>query len=115
MTDLEIVKRYFKLSNISDFKEIEKLLSDTTIYISQNAGKYFGKINIIKMQREFHAKFNTLNWSINSLKTLAHGTIVVDYDFKAKQQSGENIKSTGLEFISVKDDLIRRIEIQNKP
>jgi hypothetical protein len=115
MSDLEIAKLYFELSNKSNFDEIEKLFSDTTIYYSQNTGKYFGKDSIIKMQRSFHEKYKSLNWKINSSKTLTHGTIVFNYDFRAKLLSGDSVKTSGLEFITIDNGLISRVEIQSKP
>lgn len=114
MTYLEIAQLYFELSNESDFGGIEKLFAETATYSSQNTGLYAGKANILTMQREFHGKFKSLNWQVNSVEEVKPGIILFDYDFKGVMNNGEEITSSGLEYVIVVDGKIQHIEIRSK-
>lgn len=114
MTNLEIAKRYFELSNKSDFNGISELFIPTTTYSSQNTGLYLGKDNIIAMQKTFHDKFSSLRWRINSAEEVKPGIIRFDYDFLAETPNGEKIEGSGLEYVIVHDGKIQHIEIHNK-
>ena len=114
MVPLEIAKLYFTLSNKSDFRGIEKLFTNSTVYHSQTTGNYVGKQSILAMQRRFHGKFSTLNWSINSVKEIEPGVILFDYDFRAEMLDGEKVESTGLEYVTVTGGRIQRVEIRSK-
>ena len=111
---LEIARLYFDLSNKSDFEGIAKLLTETTTYSSQNTGEYIGKDAILEMQQAFHEKFSSLEWKVNSVKTTMNGVIVFDYDFIGKQFDGNEVRSLGLEYITVLYGKIQDIEIRNK-
>lgn len=114
MTNLEIAKHYFDLSNRSDFAGIALLFTDSTTYSSQTTGLYLGKDNILEMQREFHGKFSSLHWQINSVKELKPGIVMFDYTFIAKLANGEKTESFGTEYVIVHDSKIQHIEIRNK-
>ncbi len=114
MTNLEIAKHYFDLSNKSDFTNIAKLFTDSTTYSSQNTGLYLGKDDIIAMQEAFHGKFTSLNWHVNSVTEVKPGIILFDYNFLAQLPTGEKIKTSGLEYVIVRGGKIQHIEIRNK-
>lgn len=114
MTNLEIAKRYFDLSNNSDFTKIAELLTPTTTYSSQNTGLYLGAEDILNMQRSFHIKFSSLKWSMNSVEEVKPGIILIDYEFSATFSNGEKVESSGLEYVIVHDGKIQHIEIRNK-
>lgn len=114
MTNLEIAKHYFELSNQSDFANISTLFTPATTYSSQNTGLYLGKDDIIAMQKSFHGKFSSLKWRVNSVEEVKPGIILFDYDFSAETPDGEQIKSSGLEYVIIHDGKIQHIEIRNK-
>lgn len=114
MDAMKTAKLYFKLSNKSDFENIEKLFTDTTVYNSQNTGKYIGRGDIISMQRKFHGQFSSLSWHVNSVKEVKPGVFLFDFDFVGKKSNGETIKSSGQEYVTVNNGKIQRIEILNK-
>jgi hypothetical protein len=64
MNNIEIGKKYFEYSNISDFDKITELFSEAFTYSFQNTWLYLGAENIISMQREFHLSFESLNWKV---------------------------------------------------
>ena len=112
---LKIAQLYFQLSNKSDFDGIEKLFTEKTTYSSQNTGIYLGNSDIIAMQRQFHGKFSTLKWHVNSVEEVKPGVILFDFDFAGEMPDGEKIKTSGLEYVIVYQGKIQHIEIRNKP
>lgn len=112
---LEIAKKYFELSNKSDFDGIERLFTDSTTYKSQTTGVYSGKESIMSMQKAFHGKFSSLNWQVNSVEEVRPSVILFDYEFSGVLKDGKKIKSSGLEYVTVHRDKIQNIEIRNKP
>lgn len=113
MKPLEVAQLYFDLSNKSNFNEITKLFSDTIKYSSQNTGVFSGKAEVIAMQKNFHSQFTNLQWSVNSIAEEKTGVILVDYDFKAIKSTGEEVKGSGLEYVTVHDGKITHILIRN--
>lgn len=111
---LETAKLYFDLSNKSDLDGIEKLFTNSTTYSSQTTGEYVGRDNVVAMQKAFHGKFKALKWIVNSVKEIKPGTVLFDYDFIGETPNGEKIKSSGLEYVTVSQGKIQRVEIQNK-
>ncbi len=111
----EIARLYFELSNVSDFEGIGKLLTDTTVYISQTTGEYRGHDDIVAMQRAYHGKFSSLRWTVNSVKEVDQDTVLFDYNFAGTLISGEEVNSAGLEAITVIRGKIQCIEISNNP
>jgi hypothetical protein len=111
---LEIAKLYFELSNESDFAGIEKLFTDYTTYNSQTTGTYRGADDIMVMQRQFHGKFSSLNWKVNLIREVKPDVILFDYEFSGMTKDDQEIKSSGLEYITVQNDKIQNIEIRTK-
>jgi hypothetical protein len=111
---LKIARLYFELSNKSDFDGIAKLFTETTTYSSQTTGMYLGRDDILAMQGQFHAKFSSLNWTVNSVKEVKPGIVLFDYDFAGKLANGEKVSSFGLEYIIVYQGKIQHVEIRNK-
>lgn len=115
MTDaLKVATHYFDLSNKSDLGGISKLFTDSTTYSSQTTGLYLGCDNILAMQKEFHGRFASLHWKVNSAKEVKPGIVLFDYDFMGKLPNGEEVKSSGLEYVVVHQDKIQHIEIKSK-
>jgi hypothetical protein len=114
MTNLEIAKHYFDLSNESDLTGIASLFTDSTTYSSQVTGLYLGKDEILKMQKIFHGKFSSLRWRVNSIEEVKPGIVKFSYDFVAETPGGEKIKSSGIEYIIIHGGKIQHIEIRNK-
>lgn len=111
---LKIAKLYFELSNNSDFDGISKLLTESTTYSSQNTGVYLGVKDILEMQRAYHGKFKSLHWRVNSVKEEKPGVILFDYDFSGIQKDGQEVESSGLEYVIVMKEKILHIETRNK-
>jgi len=112
---LKIAKRYFELSNTSDFSGIKNLLAESTTYSSQTTGIYLGRENILTMQRTFHGKFSSLKWQVNSVEEIKPGVVLFDYDFAGELPDGKKVEASGLEYVTVYQGKIRHIEIRNKP
>lgn len=111
---LIIAKLYFELSNNSDFDGISKLLTESTTYSSQNTGVYLGVKDILEMQRAYHGRFKSLYWRVNSVKEVKSGIILFDYDFIGTQNDGQEVESSGLEYVIVMKEKILHIETRNK-
>lgn len=110
----EIAEHYFKLSNKSDFKGIAKLFTDSTVYVSQNTGKFIGKDEIIKMQKTFHGNFSLLHWAVESIKEISPGVYRFEFLFNATELDGKVINSAGQEDVAIKNGKIASIVIKNK-
>jgi ketosteroid isomerase-like protein len=114
MSALTTAKRYFDLSNESDFDGITELFSDQTRYSSQNTGEYVGRDSIITMQRQFHGQFKAKQWVINGTKEVTPGLAVIDYTFSGEKTDGSKVEGSGLEYIHVRNGKITQIEIRAK-
>src|SRR5271165_1906964 len=114
MNAIDTAKRYFELSNESNFEAIAELFSDQASYNSQNTGEYRGKDDIIAMQKAFHSQFKTKAWTTpNGYKEIKPGLVLVDYEFNGTTMGEQTKQSSGLEYITVKNGLITRVEIKN--
>lgn len=113
MNSLEITKKYFQVSNKSDFSEIEKLLHTNCTYSSQNTGLYLWSQNILKMQKEFHWSFEKLVWNTREIVEEKEGIVRVAFDF-LWTKNGEKISFSGIEYVIVCDGKIQHIEIKGK-
>lgn len=111
---LETAKRYFDLSNKSDFAGIEKLFTGSTTYSSQTTGVYLGSDDILAMQRAFHGKFTSLRWTVNSVEEIKPGIVLFDYDFAGELPNGEKVESSGQEYVIVYQGKIQHVETRNK-
>ncbi len=114
MTAIETAKLYFELSNKSDLEAVAKLFADTATYNSQTTGCHSGVSNIMLMQKEFHGKFSSLGWRVNSTKEIRPGTILFDYNFSGTLLDGGEINSSGLEYVTVHNGKIQNVEIKSK-
>lgn len=114
MTEENLIKYYFDISNESNFLKIWELFIDSSTYSSQNTGIFLGVKEILKMQKEFHESFEKLKWNINKIKELKSGIFLVDFDFSGKKKTGEEILFSGLECIVLYKWKIQHIEIKNK-
>lgn len=114
MACLEIAKKYFELSNHSDFDGLTLLLDAGIAYKSQNTGDYHGIDRVIEMQRSFHAKFKSLQWEIVKIEAVNENKVLFEYEFEGIQKNGVKLKTSGLEYITVVDKNITEIEIKNK-
>lgn len=114
MNTIDIVEKYFKVSNKSDLDRIAHFFTDTIEYSSTNTWKYVWADDVMEMQREFHSKFSTLNWTINSIWPEDSDIVCVDYSFEWILKTGEKISSQWLEYVEVEGNKINYIEIKNK-
>lgn len=114
LTPLETAKLYFELSNSADVRAVEDLFTEASTYSSQNTGIYFGREDIIEMQRVFHGKFSSLQWSVNSVEEVKPGVILFDFNFMGETLGGERVKIFGLEYVVVYKGKIQHIEVRNK-
>ncbi len=109
---LSITKRYFKLSNAGDLSAIEDLIIDDATYSSAHTGLYFGRMDIMAMMSVFFESYQSLNWQINSIKTISEYITEVHFTFKCTNLSGLVTERTGVERIVVANGLIRHIEVR---
>lgn len=114
MNVLETAHLYFNLSNKSDFEGIAQLLTSETHYKSATTGEFQGVDAILDMQKVFHGRFTKLHWKINSVSQIDQDTVCFDYDFTGIQNGDEQVASTGLEYITVRNQKIVAIEIKGK-
>jgi len=114
ISPLDTAKLYFDLSNNSDFEGISKLFTDRTIYKSQTSGSYRGVDDILAMQKPFHDKYTSLKWTVDAVDEIKPGVVLFNYTFTARQKDGKEVKSSGLEYVTVDKGRITRIEISNK-
>ena len=94
MTNIQIALKYFEVSNVSNFEEIEKLFHENITYSSQNTGLYLWIPDIIEMQKKL--------WIVR-----------VDFEF-IWLKPWEEIRFSWIEYIIVVDGKIQHIEIRNK-
>lgn len=114
MNTLETAQLYFDLSNKSDFQGIAQLMTPDTQYKSATTGEFLGVDAILDMQKVFHGKFSKLYWKVNSISHLDEDTVCFDYDFAGTKDDGEQIISTGWEYVTIKDQKIVAVEIKRK-
>ena len=114
MTSLDIAQLYFNLSNKSDLEAIGALFDESTTYVSPTMGTFKGKKVILVMQQAFHDKFTTLHSQVNSVEEVEPDVFLFEYTFKGELPDKEAILSSGLEYISVRNDKILHVEIKNK-
>ncbi len=114
LTNIEIAKKYFEVSNQSDFDAIGKLFTHSTTYSSQNTGLYLGVEDILAMQRSYHGSFQSLNWKINDIQEVKSGIIEIDFSFSGVTIDGDKVSYSGLEYVVICGNLIQHIEVRNK-
>ena len=113
-TPRETAERYFKLSNEHQMEEIAAMFSEETVYISANTGTNIGKDAIMNMMRPFHEAFTELHWDVRSIEETDPNTFLFDFTMTGTKKTGEAIIAEGLEYVTINNGTIARIEIQNK-
>lgn len=112
---LALTKHYFELSNQGRLDEIEQLFTESTTYSSETAGLHLGGAQIIAMQRDFFAKFETLHWTVHSTEEIRADIILSDFTFEGVTKEGERIVRSGHEYVVVFEGKLQHIEIRSKP
>lgn len=115
MNAVNVAKRYFELSNDQNFEGISDLLSELASYKSPALGTLTSRDEIIKKQKEFYKAHKFLRWHDKSYKEIEKDTVVIDYECEAETKDGEMMSWSGLEYITVKNGKIVRIEIKIIP
>ena len=113
MNNTQIALKYFEVSNVSNFEEIEKLFHENITYSSQNTGLYVWVANIIEMQKKFHGSFESLEWKLWEVLEKKLWIVRVDFEF-IWLKPWEEIRFSWIEYIIVVDEKIQHIEIKNK-
>lgn len=109
---IELAQHYFDLSNDSDLDAIRELMISSTTYSSANTGLFLGVDDIIAMQTEFHAGFESLNWQVNAVEEIKPGIVQFDFTFYGRRRNGETVQSHGIETVVVHAGKIQHIEIR---
>lgn len=113
-TSREIAEKYFELSNYHRMEEIATMFTEETVYISANTGTYIGQDAIMDMMRPFHNAFTELQWDVHSIEETEPNTFLFDFTMTGTKKTGEAIVAEGLEYVTIKNETIARIVIQNK-
>ncbi len=115
MTDpLQLANQYFKLSNDGNLTEIQTLLTPSSTYSSVSTGVYLGADQIMQMQNDFYALFETMHWDIHHAEVVKPGIVLFDFTFTGTKLDGETIHREGLEYVIIFDGKIQHIEVRNK-
>lgn len=112
--ELDLAKRYFYLSNESDFFNIENLFNEDSTFCSRNIEYFVGVESIMSMQRAHHGSFKQLNWMVNTVSEIKLGVIFFDFNFEGINQSNQQVSMTGIEYVIVKNNKILHIDVRNK-
>jgi len=108
-----IAGEYFELSNMHDLDRIASLFTDDTEYISANTGTFRGHGEIMAMMRAFHNSFKELHWKVHTTKETQPDTFLFDFTMEGIKLDGTKVCVDGLEYITVQNEKIMRIEIKN--
>ena len=109
---LQLAKHYFELSNEGNLAEIKNLFTPSSTYSSQNTGMYLGADQIMKMQSEFFASFETMNWEIRNATEVKPGVVLFDFAFTGRKLGGELVSSYGLEHVIIYRGKLQHIEVR---
>lgn len=109
---LELAKYYFNLSNQSDFSKIEVLFDDNSTFCTPNLDYFIGVDNIMLMQRKNHGSYKKLNWEVTMVEEVKSGVIRFEFNFKGVNQNDESIQFSGIEYVIVRNNIIRHIDVQ---
>ncbi len=113
MTALEIARRYFELSNESNFDEITKMFRESSTF-SGREDLFLGVNDIMAMQRAHHGSYKQLRWVVKHVEELKPGIIRFDFDFQGETQSGELVEFSGLEDVLIYDGKIQHVGVCRK-
>ena len=112
MNVIAVAKRYFQLSNEQDFEGIKDLLAESVSYTSPALGTLTSREEIIDKQKEFYKAHKGLRWHDKSYKEIKQNTAVIDYGCEAITEDDETMSWSGLEYITVNNGKITKIEIK---
>lgn len=111
---IQLAKHYFDLSNEGKLADIKKLFTSSSTYSSANTGVYLGVDQIMKMQSDFFAGYETLGWNIHNVDELRPGVVVFDFTFSGKTLDGKTVSRPGLEYVIVYNGKLQHVEVRNK-
>ncbi len=114
MSNLDLVKHYFELSNKSDLGNIEKILFDDVVYSSDNVWVHFWKENVMSMKKDFFWKFNEICWKVLKIEEVKNNIFEIDFIFQAELLDGTQIDKSWKETVIVKNWKIYFIQVRNK-
>lgn len=112
--ELELAKYYFDLSNDSDFSKIEVLLDDNSTFCTRNLEFFVGVDNIMPMQRDHHGSYKKLNWTVTTVDELKPGVIRFEFDFEAINHKDESVQFSAIEYVIIRNGIIRHIDVRSK-
>ena len=64
------------------------------------------------MQKSYHRSFQSLQWSIDSIKELKPQVVVIEFHFDGLNQKGDQVQYQGIETIIASDEKIQHIDVQ---
>lgn len=111
MTPTQVARHYFALSNARDLESIEPLLAPEIEYHSDRTGSFSGKAEVIEMMQGFFARFPSIHWLIEACQELPPNRVQIQFQCQSVDLDGEQSTRHGLETITVKHDLIQKIEV----
>lgn len=112
--ELELAKHYFELSNQSDFAKITPMFDQNSTFCSRNSEYFIGVDDIMTMQRGHHGSYEKLHWAVNQVTEEKTGVIRFDFDFTATTLQGELVNFSGIEYVIIRNGIIRHIEVRTK-
>lgn len=107
----QIARTYFDYSNQSDMTQIGILFTEHCTYYSVNLGFFIGKNDVIAMQSDFHAQYQSLSWGILSLVEIKPNVVEIDFSFDGVLITGEQQQRQGREHILIYKGLIQHIAV----
>lgn len=113
MTSKDIALQYFDLANKGALDEIEDLLTDESVYVSENTGSFEGKDAIRGMMRGYFGELESLHWEVEKVEEMDTDTILIEFIHTGRRKSGEEVLVHGQEYITVANGKISKIEIKN--
>lgn len=111
--ELELAKYYFDLSNTSSFTEIATLFDEKSTFCTRNLDYFIGVKNIMPMQKAHHSSYQKLHWEVTTVEEVKPGVIRFDFDFSGLNKANELIQFSGIEYVVIRDGIIRHIDIRS--
>jgi hypothetical protein len=105
---------YFELSDKANLEKIRNLFTPSSTYSSAYTEVYLGADQIMEMQTEFFAKFESMKWDIHSSKEVGPGVVLFDFTFTGKTLDGENVCRPGLEYVIFFDGKLQHVDVRNR-
>ncbi|MFT5219112.1 MAG: hypothetical protein ACI87H_001249 [Gammaproteobacteria bacterium] len=110
---VQLAKHYFDLSNAGNLAEIRKLFTPSSTYSSAHTGVYLGVDQIIQMQTDFFAGFETMTWKVHSVEEEKPGVVLFDFTFSGITLDGARVRRPGREYVIVFNDRIQHVEVRS--